>query len=61
MDRPEPAAFAEEVQESASLLSGRRVVRRTVVLRQLNRWDREAFKTVTGNQALELLRRALVK
>ena len=34
---------------------------KTVVLRQLNRWDREAFKTVTANQALELLRRALVK
>jgi nicotinamide-nucleotide amidase len=32
---------------------------KTVVLRQLNRWDREAFKAVTGNQALELLRRTL--
>ncbi len=34
---------------------------KTIVLRQLNRWDREAFKAVTGNQALELLRRTLAK
>jgi nicotinamide-nucleotide amidase len=33
----------------------------TKVLRQLNRWDREAFKQVTGNQALELIRRELLE
>ena len=32
----------------------------TKVIRMLNRWDREAFKAVTGNQALELLRRAVL-
>lgn len=30
------------------------------VVRMLNRWDRQAFKQVTGNQALELLRRAML-
>jgi hypothetical protein len=30
-----------------------------VVLQQLNRYDRESFKFVTSQQALELLRRRL--
>ncbi|HWI57905.1 MAG TPA: CinA family protein, partial [Bacillota bacterium] len=33
----------------------------TVVLHQFNPWDRETFKQVTAQQALELLRRKLLK
>ena len=34
--------------------------KKTVVLRCLNRYDRETFKYVTSQQALEMLRRSLV-
>jgi hypothetical protein len=33
----------------------------TVVLKQFNPLDRETFKFATGNQALEMLRRALIE
>ena len=35
--------------------------RHTLVLNPLNRYDRETFKYVTSQQALELLRRTLLK
>jgi nicotinamide-nucleotide amidase len=33
----------------------------TIVERNLNSWDRETFKYVTGQQALEMLRRAILR